>query len=216
MACHESVRRAREPPVGHQRHGIAETLADEGGGDGQHLRHPGLPAGPSYRMTTTSPARIDPWSTASSAAFSLSNTRAGTAMMLPVVAGHLDDGAFGREVAAKDDETARLLQRIRQRTHDLLARCFCGLRGFFANRPARDRDRVLAQRARLRPAAARRARMPPAAWRSMATKRPPGLRSASSGVFRLTRSNSPMSSRMPDFPRDGRQVQHGVGGSAAC
>ena len=37
---HEAVRRAGEATVGDQRNGVAEPLANEGGGDGEHLTHP--------------------------------------------------------------------------------------------------------------------------------------------------------------------------------
>jgi hypothetical protein len=41
VAHHQAVRRAREAAVGDQRHLVAEPLADERGGDVQHLAHAG-------------------------------------------------------------------------------------------------------------------------------------------------------------------------------
>ena len=56
--------------------------------------------------------------------------------------------------------------------------------------------------------------LPPAACRSVATKRPDGFRSASSGTRALMRSKSVERQLEARLVRDGHQVQHGVGRSA--
>ena len=75
---------------------------------------------------------------------------------------------------------------------------------------------VIASACRCPPSSSRFATsgMPPARWRSVATNRPPGLRSASSGTRALTRLKSSMSSGTPRFVGDREQVQHGVGRAA--
>ena len=158
---------------------------------------PGPPAGPSLRMTTTSPASMPPRVTAAIAASSPSNTRAGPAVVAALVAGELDDAALGREVAAQDRQAAGRLDRVVERSDDVLALGLGGVAGVLADRLAGDGDRVLVEQpglvqalehdaARRRPRRGRRRR-----------SCPPGLRSHSSGVRSLMRSKSSMSSSTP-------------------
>ncbi len=67
---------AGESPVGEQQDILAETCALDAPVIASISRIPGPPFGPSYRMTTTSPAVMVPSSSASIAARSRSNTRA--------------------------------------------------------------------------------------------------------------------------------------------
>ena len=83
-------------------------------------RMPGPPAGPSLRMTTTSPSFRPPALTASNASASPSNTRAGPLCGAAAVAGELDHAAVGGQVAAQDGEAAVGRQRVVQRAHDVL------------------------------------------------------------------------------------------------
>ena len=57
---HEAARGAREASVGDERDRLAQPGADDRGGHAQRSRIPGPPAGPSYRTTSTSPARTCP------------------------------------------------------------------------------------------------------------------------------------------------------------
>ena len=89
---------------------------------------PGPPAGPSLRITTTSPGLIA-WSlTAAKASSSDSNTRAGPLWLEALGAGDLDHAALGREVAAQDRQAALGLERLDERPHDLLAGGLLGAR----------------------------------------------------------------------------------------
>ena len=112
-------------------------------------RMPGPPAGPSLRMTTTSPSLISPLVTACIAASSPSKTRAGPAVMASLVAGELHDAALGREVAAEDRDAAGLLDRVVDRPDHFLAGRLVGLVGLLADRLAGDRRGVLVQEAEL-------------------------------------------------------------------
>ena len=100
-------------------------------------RMPGPPAGPSLRITTTSPGLIWPLVTAAIAASSPSKTRAGPLCMAALVAGELDHAALGREVAAQDRDPAGLLDRVVERADDFLAGRLLGLVGVLADRSCR-------------------------------------------------------------------------------
>ena len=84
-------------------------------------RMPGPPAGPSYRMTTTSPASIPPWvSAVDRVSFSSSKTLAVPSKTLVVQAGALDHGHPGARVAAQDGSAHRVLvDRVIQCVDDL-------------------------------------------------------------------------------------------------
>ena len=166
-------------------------------------RMPGPPLGPSLRMTTTSPFWIDCAFTAANASSSDSNTRAGPRCSTRLVAGDLHDAALGREVAAQDREAAVRLERVVERADDLLALGLLGRRGLLADRPAGDGHRVAVQQAGSSSRLADTG-TPPARYRSVATKRPPGLRSASSGVLpRSGRSRRRRADARPRWRRRG-------------
>ncbi len=132
-----------------------------------------------------------------------------------VVAGQLDHAAVGRERAAQDHETAGRLERPIAGPDDLLARRLDGRGGLLADRAARHGGRVA--RAAAPRSSRRRAsrRMPPAWCRSAATKRPPGLRSASSGHPVAHGVEVVDGQRHAGFAGDREQVQHRVGRAAA-
>ena len=132
-------------------------------------RMPGPPAGPSLRMTTTSPASIAPAFTAANASSSHSNTRAG-----PLCSRRPWPASFTTQPSG-----ARLPRRIAkpplgasgsvERADDLLALGLLGGVGLLADRPAGHGDR---RRGCSRPASASRAATsgtPPARQRSGAT-----------------------------------------------
>ena len=156
---------------------------------------PGPPAGPSLRMTTTSPALISPVGDGGHRVLLALEHARRAAVVDALVAGELDDAALGREVAAQDREAAGRLERVVERADDLLARRSPAASAACSPivRPVTVM-RVLVQQPELRAGAWRRRPMPPAACRSVATKRPPGLRSHSSGVGAAMRSKSSMSS----------------------
>ena len=131
-----------------------------------------------------------------------------------LVAGELDDAALGREVAAEDRDPARRLDRVVERADDLLAgrsrraSCACS--------PIVLPVTVGASACRKPPSSSRLAStaVPPAACRSVATNRPPGLRS-----HRLRDAvGDPVEvvdvERDPHLAGDREQVQDAVGGAA--
>ena len=84
-------------------------------------RMPGPPAGPSLRITTTSPGWIDLAFTARERVLLALEDARRAAVLHALVAGELHDAALGREVAAQDREAAGRLERVVQRPDDLLA-----------------------------------------------------------------------------------------------
>ena len=78
-------------------------------------RMPGPPAGPSLRMTMTSPFSIVPRDDGGHRLLLALEHPRGALVAAALVAGELDDAAFGREVAAQDREAARRLDRVVER-----------------------------------------------------------------------------------------------------
>ena len=100
-------------------------------------RMPGPPAGPSLRITTTSPGLIWPLVTAAIVGFLALEDARRAAVVAALVAGELDDAALGREVAAQDRDPAGLLDRVVERADDFLAGRLVGLVGVLADRSCR-------------------------------------------------------------------------------
>ncbi len=112
-------------------------------------RIPGPPAGPSLRMTTTSPASMRPGGDRRHGVLlGLEHARR-AAVVTALVAGELDHAAVGGEVAAQDGQAAGRLDRVIERAHDLLALGFLGGVGDFARGLAGHGDRVGVQEAGL-------------------------------------------------------------------
>ncbi len=84
-------------------------------------RMPGPPAGPSLRMTTTSPALMLLGEHGGHRGLLAVEDTRGADVAATLVAGELDDAALGRDVAAQDGEAAGGLERIGERPHDALA-----------------------------------------------------------------------------------------------
>ena len=82
---------------------------------------PGPPAGPSLRMTTTSPALISPVGDGGHRVLLALEHARGALVVDALVAGELHDAAVGREVAAQDREAAGGLDRVVDRADDVLA-----------------------------------------------------------------------------------------------
>ena len=112
-------------------------------------RMPGPPAGPSLRMTTTSPALISPLVTAGHRLLLALEDARGALVVDALVAGELHDAAVGGEVAAQDREAAGGLDRVVERADDLLALGLLRLGGVLADRAAGDGHRVLVEAAEL-------------------------------------------------------------------
>ncbi len=81
---------------------------------------------------------ILPVSTACEAGLFAVEDAGGAGVVEALVAGDLDDGALGGEVALHDDEAAGGLERVRPRADDGLAGGFDGEGGFFGEGPAGD------------------------------------------------------------------------------
>src|SRR5919204_5695823 len=100
VSDHQSVRRAREAAVGDERNVVAQTLADEGGGDMQHLAHP-RSAGRALVADHHYVSRADRTRLHRREARLLrveETSRAAVEQTL--VPGELHDAALGREIAA--------------------------------------------------------------------------------------------------------------------
>ena len=122
VADHQAVRRAREAAVGDQRDLVAEPLADERGGDVQHLAHAGA-AGRALVADHDHVARLDRARLDGREARLLGVEDARRAAVeQPLVPGELDHAALGRERAAQDREPAGRLDRRLPRHDDVLAR----------------------------------------------------------------------------------------------
>ena len=118
---HEPVRGAREAAVGDQRDGFREALADDRGGDVQHLAH----AGAAVRALV---ADHDHVALADRAGFHrregvlLGVEDAGRpSVQRAIVPGELHRAPAGSEVAVEHGDTAAWLERRLDRHHDLLA-----------------------------------------------------------------------------------------------
>ena len=118
VAGHEAVRGAGEAAVGEQRDVSPSPSPTIAAVTASISRMPGPPAGPSLRITTTSPALISPGGDGGHrvllALEHARRARRGAAL----VAGELDDAALGREVAAQDREAAGGLERVVERPDD--------------------------------------------------------------------------------------------------
>ena len=158
---------------------------------------PGPPAGPSLRMTTTSPGSMRFVEDGRHRALLALEHARRTAVAAALVAGELHDAALRGEVAAQDREAAGRLERVAERAHDVLA---------LGSRSPRRRGRRSCGRSTVMalswssPASCMRfatSGTPPAAYRSVARYFPPGWRSQSSGVRSEMPSKSSMSSSTP-------------------
>ncbi len=138
MAGHEAVRGPGEAPVGDQRHRLPQPLADERGGDGEHLAHAGSARGP-LAADHDHVAGLDLAGEHGRHRRLLALEHASRArVQAALVAGQLDDAAIGREVAVQDREPARRFERPGQRAHDLLALGLLRLGGVLADRATGD------------------------------------------------------------------------------
>ena len=123
MSDHQTVRGAREAPVGDERDLPAEALADERGGDVQHLAHAGT-AGRALVADDDDVARLDRLRLHRGEALLLGVEHAcGASVMEPLVPGELDDAAVRRERAPQDRQPAGGLQRVVDRDDHVLAGC---------------------------------------------------------------------------------------------
>ena len=118
-------------------------------------------------------------------------------MQAALVADELHDRAFARKVAAQHGEPAGLLQRPVDGHDDLLPRRLLRGGGDLGEGAAVDVQRGRRRRGRPRRSSRATRATPPARWRSVATKRPPGLRSATTGVRVAISSKSSSSSGRP-------------------
>ena len=211
---HEPVGRAAEATVGHERDRVAEPLADERGGDAEHLAHPRTAArafvpdddhvtrlhalllhGREGRLLTVEDAR-------------------GAGVLVAIVAGELHDAALGRERPAEDREAAARLERLGHGTEDgrslgplarlgrLLAERAAGARGRVLQEPCLEH----ALREEAHAAGARHVDGREAAA---------GLEIAEHRRARGDRVEVVDHERHVHLARDGEEVEDGVGGAGA-
>ena len=147
-------------------------------------------------MTTTSPGWIARALTAAKQASSESNTRAGPRCIQALVAGELDHPALGREDCRAGSRGRRSASAAVPPRRPPPGPALAGAVGDLAQRPAVDARAVpsTSPRRRARGRSARRRRP---LKRSVATNRPPGLMSATSGVSAEIVSKSSSASSMP-------------------
>jgi hypothetical protein len=121
VADHQAVGAAGEPAVGEQRDVLAQPLADERRGDGQHLLH-ARAADRTLVADHDDVALVDLLVLDRVVAgVSLSRRRAPGPCGSGVVAGQLDDAAVRGEGAVEDRQAAGRLERRLDRHDDLLA-----------------------------------------------------------------------------------------------
>ena len=120
VADHEAVSGAAETSIGDQRDVIAQALADERGGDRQHLAHARSACGAfeadDDHVTSEDLARLHRSETC---VFGIEHS-CGAFEVRAAVACQLDDAAFRGEVAVQDREATAGLQRLRDRAHHVL------------------------------------------------------------------------------------------------
>src|SRR5262249_56965866 len=136
---HEAVARAREAPVGHESHRVAEARALERAGDVEHLAHAGSALGPLVANDDDVVGLDLAFLHSFEGTFLTLEHARGTAMLGLALAGELDHAPARGEVAAQDDDAARGLERVLQRLDHLLARPLGGRRHLLADGAARDR-----------------------------------------------------------------------------
>src|SRR5688572_20837447 len=121
MSNHEAMTPAGKSSVSDQRDLVAEAASHDGAGRTQHLAHAGAAARSlvAYdddvaRLHLAGEDRL------CGALFTVENSRAASEPQA-FLAGDFRHRPFGREVAVHHDEMAVLLDRLRQRTNDVLA-----------------------------------------------------------------------------------------------
>ena len=139
---HQTARGARESPVGDHRHRFPKAFADDGGGHLQHLPHP-RPAARALVADDDGVARLDLAARHSGerVLFAIEDSR-GTAVGRRRVLRDLDHRALRRQRAAQHHQAAFIPQGLGQRRHDFLTPSLAHRLAFFAQRSARDRERV--------------------------------------------------------------------------
>ena len=121
VAGHQAVGRSGEASVREQSDLVADPLADQSGGHLEHLAHPRA----SRRALVADHddvAGLDALLLDDREAFLLGAEDPGRAGVLAaLLSGHLDHAALRGEVAAQDHQPAGRLERVVERTDDLLA-----------------------------------------------------------------------------------------------
>ena len=137
----------REAAVGEQGDVLAQALADQSGGDGEHLAHTRA-AGRSLVADHDDVPALDAvgGDRRHRVLLGLEHTR-GAHLLQALVAGELDHAAFGREVPAQDREPAGGLDRVGQRSYDGLAVRLLRTSSDLADAAAGDGRRVAVEQA---------------------------------------------------------------------
>ena len=121
MAHHKAVRPAGETSVGDERHALAQPLAHDNRGDGEHLAHTGAALRPfianDHHIAVGDTVLLDGFQRQFFRVKDLS--RAGEAQAF--FARDLGDRALGGKVAVKNLQMPRRLDRLADGMHDLLA-----------------------------------------------------------------------------------------------
>jgi hypothetical protein len=142
MADHQPVRSAAEAAVGNQRDRVAQSLADEGPRDAQHLLHPG-PPDRSFVPDDDDVAGHDLAGRDGRVGRRLRVEHACPPAVVPaLVARQLHHAAVRGERPTKDRQSADRLERPLQGNDDLLTRRLHRGRSDLGKRPAVDIGRV--------------------------------------------------------------------------
>src|SRR5262249_623387 len=203
-ARHEPAGGAAEPAVGEERDALAQPRAHDRGRHAEHLAHAG-PAARSLVADHDDVARTDPAGQHGGHGVLLALEHPRRPAMLPaLVAGHLHHAAVGRDRALQDDEPAGGLDRPIEGPDHVLPRRLPPLPALPPPPPPRHprtppRAPAWAPPRRSPAPTSRRATpaVPPARPRPPAVYRPPGCKSAHSGVRRPIGSKSSMVSGTP-------------------
>src|SRR5262249_45265968 len=139
---HETSRRTAEAAVGQERDRLAESRADDRGGDEEHLAH-ARAAARTLVADHDDVARPDAAAEDARHRILLAPEDAGRAAVLrALVARDLHDAAVGRERSLENHEAADRLDRLLEWQDDVLARRLAHAGGLFGERPAGHRRGV--------------------------------------------------------------------------
>jgi hypothetical protein len=134
VAGHQAVRCAAETAVGQEGDGVAESCADQSGGDGEHFAH-ARAAFWSFITNDDDVARLDfIFVDFGEGRFFAVEDASGATEIRSVVSRNLNDAAFGCQIASENDQAAGGLEGICYFADDFLfGFFFCG-GGFLGER----------------------------------------------------------------------------------
>src|SRR4029077_1717874 len=120
MSDHEAMAAAGKASIGNKRDLIPEPAPHDGARRGQHLAHARPPARSLVADDDDVAGAHAPGENGRGRAFLALEHPRTTLEALTLLSGHLRDRPLGGEVAVEHHEVAVLLQRLRERTHNVL------------------------------------------------------------------------------------------------